>query len=117
MLSGHVLTELAHTFAAPYFGLRLTADEIADIFALLQDQAITVTLTTNVSGVATHSEDDLILATALSAQADYLVTGDEKLRKLATFRGVVIVSPREFLQVLKADPPEGEGFGGGVRIA
>jgi len=56
--------------------------------------------------VGGHKEDDLILAMAVSAQAQYLVTRDEKLRKLAAFQGVVIVSPREFLGILRAHPSE-----------
>jgi predicted nucleic acid-binding protein len=44
--------------------------------------------------------DDLILATALSAQADYLVTGDSQLQGLGAYRGVAIISPREFLSRL-----------------
>lgn len=53
--------------------------------------------------MATHPEDDLVLATAVSAQADYLITGDAMLRKLRTYEGVSIVSPREFLDVLEVD--------------
>jgi predicted nucleic acid-binding protein len=50
--------------------------------------------------VATHPEDDLVLATAVSAHADYLVTGDRKLQRLGSYQGVRILSPREFLAVL-----------------
>lgn len=53
-----------------------------------------------VAGVATHPEDDLVLATAISGSADYLVTGDRQLRQLGSFQGVVIVSPRTFLDLL-----------------
>jgi predicted nucleic acid-binding protein len=56
-----------------------------------------------VSGVATHPEDDLILATAVAANATYLVTGDRKLRAVGNFRGVTILSPREFLATLEGD--------------
>jgi predicted nucleic acid-binding protein len=48
--------------------------------------------------VATHPEDDLVLATAISAKAEYLVSGDTKLQRLGTYEGVKIVSPREFLE-------------------
>ena len=55
------------------------------------------------SGVATHPEDDLVLATAVSAQADYLVTRDRQLLKLGSYQGVAIVSPTEFLDELQKD--------------
>jgi uncharacterized protein len=51
--------------------------------------------------VATHPEDDLVLAAAVSAEAGYLVTGDRQLQQLGRFRGVDIVSPRAFLAILE----------------
>lgn len=48
----------------------------------------------------------MVLATALIAVADYLVTGDRQLQLLGTIDGIVIVSPREFLDVLALVPPE-----------
>jgi putative PIN family toxin of toxin-antitoxin system len=68
--------------------------------AFLSSDPVRVPLTVSVRGVATHPEDDLILATALSAQADYLVTGDRQLQALRTFQSVQIVSPREFVTLL-----------------
>jgi len=50
--------------------------------------------------MATHPEDDLILATAASARADYLVTGDRQLLALGTFEEIAIVTPRAFLDLL-----------------
>jgi predicted nucleic acid-binding protein len=41
-----------------------------------------------------------ILVPAVSARADYLVTGDRQLLALHAFQGVQIVSPREFLSIL-----------------
>jgi uncharacterized protein len=66
----------------------------------LRSDLVLTPLTVSVSGVATHPEDDLILATAVSARADYLVTGDRQLLALQSFQGVQIVSPREFLAIL-----------------
>ena len=59
-------------------------------------------ITTSVSGVATHPEDDLVLATAISGKADYLVTGDRQLLKLQEFEDVSIVSAAEFLLILQS---------------
>lgn len=56
-----------------------------------------------VTSVATHPEDDLVLATAVSAQVDYLVTGDRQLQRLDTFQDVRILSPRQFLTILEHD--------------
>ena len=48
-------------------------------------------------------EDDLVLATAVAARADYLVTGDRYLLEIGAFRGIPIVTPRAFLDVLAED--------------
>jgi predicted nucleic acid-binding protein len=48
-------------------------------------------------------EDDAILATALSGKADFLVTGDRQLLRLGTYRGVRIVTARDFLTILRQD--------------
>jgi predicted nucleic acid-binding protein len=54
----------------------------------------------------THPEDDLILATAVSAQADYLVTGDNALLGLGAFQDVMTLSSRAFLDLLTNIQPD-----------
>ena len=100
VVSQPILDELRRTLANPYFARFLSADQQVRALAILQRRALVVTITVQVHGVATHPEDDLILATAASAKADYLVTGDEKLLRLGSFHGVRIVTPRTFLDVL-----------------
>ena len=41
--------------------------------------------------------DNRILECAVEANADCIITGDRHLRQLKTFRGISIVSPREFI--------------------
>ena len=49
-----------------------------------------------VQGICRDPDDDAILACTLEAGADYLVTGDVDLLELKTFKGIRIVTPREF---------------------
>lgn len=42
-------------------------------------------------------KDDKLLELAVSGEADFLVTGDKDLLVLNPFRGVEIITPREFL--------------------
>jgi putative PIN family toxin of toxin-antitoxin system len=100
VVSEHLLGELDRTLHKPYFRERLTDDQIARIDALLRRRAALTLLTAAVQGVATHPEDDLVLATAVSVHADYLVTGDKKLQRLAAYQGIAILAPRAFLAVL-----------------
>jgi uncharacterized protein len=104
VLSEAILTELSRTLSEPYFSARLTAAQIEGTLNLFHSEATIVPLLVPVAGVATHPEDDLILATALSGRAHYLVTRDEKLQeKVQEYNGVVIVSPPAFLQRLRED--------------
>ncbi|MBN9012121.1 MAG: putative toxin-antitoxin system toxin component, PIN family [Rhizobiales bacterium] len=52
------------------------------------------------AGLATHPEDDVIVATAVLGDADVLVTGDKQLLKLGRVEGVRIVDSRTFLEML-----------------
>jgi putative PIN family toxin of toxin-antitoxin system len=104
VLSEVILTELSRTLSQPYFSARLTAAQIEAILNLIRSEATVVPLLIPVAGVAPHPEDDLILATALSGKAHYLVTRDEKLQaKVKQYKGVVIVSPPVFLQRLREE--------------
>lgn len=73
---------------------------ISQIQQFLESDGILVPITVTVQGVASHPEDDLILATAVSAQADFLVTGDRQLLALGQYDGVQIVTPRDFAAIL-----------------
>jgi putative PIN family toxin of toxin-antitoxin system len=78
----------------------LDVTEVTRLHGFLASDHLLVPITAEVQGVATHPEDDLILATAVSAQADYLVTGDRQLLALGDYERVQIISPRDFLAIL-----------------
>jgi len=100
VVSEPILEELARVFPTPYFTRRLSAAEIETAFSGLRAEARIQPITIPVSGIATHPADDLILATALSAGAEYLVTGDKELRQLGAYGGAKLLHPHEFLTVL-----------------
>ena len=102
IVSEHLLDEVDYTLDKSYFRSRLTPEQIARFRRLLRRRATATPITVQVSGVATHPEDDLVLAAALSAQADYLVTGDGPFRRrVPSYQGVRLVSPSEFLEILE----------------
>ena len=100
--SKHIRDEVKDLLQKPYFKRHLTPQEISRIQALLQFQAKQVVITAEVHNVATSPEDDLVLATALSAKADFLVTGDGPLlRKIgSSYQGINLVTPNDFLERL-----------------
>jgi putative PIN family toxin of toxin-antitoxin system len=50
--------------------------------------------------VCRDRDDDLVLATAMAAGADMVVTGDQDLLVLKAYRRVAIVTPRAFIEAL-----------------
>ena len=100
IISPHLAVEIERTLASSYFVARIPADVARIVLRMLRQYAVEAESVADVTGVASHPEDDLILATAVSGAADFLVTGDRDLQQLGSYRGVAIVSPREFLTLL-----------------
>lgn len=101
--SQHIIDELLQTFQKPYFKNHLTNQAVNNLIDLLQNESLVIPVTVQVQGVATHPQDDLIVATALSAKANYLVTGDMPLlNKIGeSYKGVSITNPNASLKILK----------------
>jgi uncharacterized protein len=53
------------------------------------------------TAVTRDPSDDQVIACAVAARADYLVTGDSDM-VLAEYQGIRIVTPRQLLDVLEA---------------
>jgi len=100
ILSDHLLTEVERALAKPYFLQRLSEADRREFPRVLWTEAVITPLTVTVTGVATQSADDLVLATAISGGAGFLVTGDHKLLALKSYQGVIILSVHEFLAML-----------------
>lgn len=97
-----ILNELERTFQKPYFQKQVNAKQVNDFIDLLRNEAFVTPITIAIQAVATHPEDNLVIATALSAHADYLVTGDRPfLKKVGpSYKGVTILNPDDFLKRL-----------------
>jgi putative PIN family toxin of toxin-antitoxin system len=52
--------------------------------------------TDSIAPICRDPDDNLILACARDAAADYIVTGDEDLLVLKNYEGISILNPREF---------------------
>ena len=54
--------------------------------------------------VVRDPDDDKILACALAARAEYLITRDKDLLSLDGYRGIAILPPEKFLHLLRPAP-------------
>ena len=53
------------------------------------------------AGVVRDPNDDMVIACAIAAGADYVVTRDKDLLSLATYEGIRMVTPRQFLDLIE----------------
>jgi len=49
-----------------------------------------------ITDICRDADDDNIIACAVAAKADYLVTGDSDLLEIKDYQGVRIITPRDF---------------------
>lgn len=94
-LSPFILVELSRNLAAKA-GLTQAECEATERFILRF--ATLVEPARRVDIITRHEPDNRILECALEAKADILVTGNMRdLRRLGRFQGILIATPREFL--------------------
>ena len=79
----------------------LTDDDVEQLLALLQREALLVPGTADVAGaIPADPSDEKILACALDGRADLIVSGNLHLPDLGPYRGVSILNVRQFLERL-----------------
>lgn len=101
--SPHLLGELHVALQKPYWQRRLRPGDATRLLQIARRRADLFEPDAEVSGIASHEEDDLVIATALAGDAEYLVTGDKELLRVRSYRTVKIISPLEFLEILRAE--------------
>lgn len=85
-----------------YLARRILPEEAAQFMAILEQEAEVVPeIPEPIPTISRDAKDNYLLAHALLARADYLVTGDEDLLVLRKVGEVEIVSPAGFLRVLR----------------
>jgi putative PIN family toxin of toxin-antitoxin system len=102
-VSTSILRELEFALSKSFFEIH--SDPVVSRMLLdrIKTDAVHVDHPAPTPGIATHWQDDLILATAVEFQADYLVTGDKELLALDHPFAFQIIHPNAFLAILEGD--------------
>lgn len=79
---------------------RYTAEDVREFLDGLARSAQFFRDAPQVPVVTRDPSDDQVIACALAAEADYLVTGDDDMLVLGEHEGIRIVTPRAFLELL-----------------
>lgn len=101
VVSERILADVDRALAEPYFARRLTAQARAAYVATVARTAFVVPIVSRIAGVAPDSDDDDVIAAASDGEAEYLVTGDGRLRAVGGYGSVQFVTPREFMELLR----------------
>jgi len=80
---------------------KMSPRERADIMGKLIERSDVTAGEQLLQPVSRDIKDDKFLSCAVEAKADYIVTGDEDLLDLKEYEGIKIVTPRQFLKILK----------------
>jgi putative PIN family toxin of toxin-antitoxin system len=94
--SPELLDELADQLREKF---ALDPNEIP-LVAVYRERATSVPAPALPQPICRDSDDDQVLATAMAAKADVIVTGDQDLLVLGKYAGIRILSPRQWLEQL-----------------
>ncbi len=81
----------------------VTDEDVEELVALLEREALVVPGEAEVErAVPEDPADERVLACAVEAEADAIVSGDQHLLGLRAYRGIPILTVREFLEWLES---------------
>ncbi len=108
VISPAIIAEIQTTLNYPRIRRKytITDEEVEDLCSLLEQDALLVPGDTPVPGaIPEDPADERVLACAVEARADFIVSGDRHLLTLETYQGIPILTVRAFLERLEAETP------------
>ena len=100
VVSDFILNELADRLVTKG---KFTQAEAQEVVQAVRKDAHQVSPVALAHRVCRDADDDWVLATAITAQADAIVTGDKDLLVLKSYEGIPIVTPRGFLALMQGN--------------
>jgi len=82
----------------------MSSEAIAEVMDDLRVTAVLVEPSERLDVVEQDRDDNKFFECAVAGGATYIVSGDAKVQAVGAFRGIGVVSPALFLEILKQDP-------------
>lgn len=98
ILSKNILSEVEKNL---YGKIHLSRNIVQDIIRYLEGVSEIVKPLPLDKHVCRDKEDDMVIGTALSGNADFIITGDQDLLVLKKYKTIEIITPRAFWNCLK----------------
>lgn len=96
--SNEILTETKKVLGYPRIkeNYKLSSDQIKRFVQLLSKYFYKTTSSLNSKVIDEDPEDNKILTSAIEGRADLIISGDIHLKKLRSYQGIEIITPKEF---------------------
>jgi len=103
--SQHLIAELTEVLSRSHLTSKLeqVRGSVEQALALYASLTVSVTPSAVPSVIATDPDDDQVLAAAVAAEADLIVSGDRDLLALGTHRGIRVLAPSDALRLILAE--------------
>ncbi len=96
--STEILAEMENVFNRKEITERTSKEDRTFILSEFKTRSKILHPKTKIKAVIEDTDDDKFLEAALEAKVHYIISGDQHLTKLKTFRGIHIVTPKEFIE-------------------
>jgi len=77
--------------------------EVERFIELIRENSTLVGVLSDIRVIERDPKDDMIIACAVAAHADYIVSRDLDLLDLKEYQGIRIISPEEFIHYLRSE--------------
>lgn len=92
------IEELGKVMEYPRF--KFTEEQKSRFLTIIYEVAVVVGTRDCLNIIKADPDDNVILESAIENDVDFIITGDNHLLDLKEFRGVKILTPREFLDLI-----------------
>lgn len=99
LISSDILLELTDVLSRPKFDRYISRNIRQDFLSKLSREAEIIENIETIESCR-DPKDNKFLEVAISGNASYIITGDKDLLELNPFRGITILNPQDFLQVV-----------------
>lgn len=99
--TNEILDEISEVLRRPRIAKRITQRQQDFLLETFEELSEKIVPTATVQAVREDPDDDKFLECAVSASAEYIISGDGHLLNLGEFRGIKIVSPAKFVSIMQ----------------
>ena len=100
--SKDILQEVRRVLQYPHITKKycLQEEDINALINLIEHEALVLSDTINIDVIKEDPDDNKILACAIEAEADYIISGDKHLLNLRQYKGIAVITVNEFLKII-----------------